>query len=404
MAPRNQKLELTWFNKHLHLIPKETGRYGYSWVSARDPRYCETHTLINGEVISDAQADKEEGRTYSERADLEPTNGNLLINGESGDVLEALTRVPELAKEYVGKVKCVYIDPPFNTSQTFTSYDDALEHSVWLTMMRDRLEHLHKLLADDGSIWVHLDDVENHRMRLLLDEVFGAGSFQAEVVWQKADSPRSDVSGFSADHDVILVYGKSPAVSLNRMERTAADNARFSNPDGDTRGPWFSDNRSAAGNVSGKKQHPSVFAIQHPITGEIMYPSRGGHWRYSQDRILDSLKEFADFKLVAPDIKERAKQAEISVDKIRPDIPDVLIAQKDISENTARQRIAQGNWPEFYFTESTIGRKHTLLKMGSRHGLGGRMIKLVTIARQSPSLKPYSHTKLRSQPRSRSAC
>ena len=99
--------------------------------------------------------------TYSERADLEPQEDNLLILGESGDVLEALTRVPELAEKYVGQVKLIYIDPPFNTAQTFASYEDNLEHSIWLTMMRDRLMHMKKLLRDDGSIWVHLDDAES---------------------------------------------------------------------------------------------------------------------------------------------------------------------------------------------------------------------------------------------------
>ena len=95
-----------------------------------------------------------------------------MILGESGDVLETLTRVPELAAKYYGAVKLVYIDPPFNTSQTFESYEDNLEHSIWLTMMRDRLLHLKQLLAPNGSIWVHLDDVEVHRMRLLMDEAF----------------------------------------------------------------------------------------------------------------------------------------------------------------------------------------------------------------------------------------
>ena len=102
-----------------------------------DPRYCQTNFLEQGDVMSGEQQPKQEGRTYSEHADLEPQDDNLLILGESGDVLEALTRVPELAGKYVGKVKCVYIDPPFNTAQTFANYEDNLENSIWLTMMRD---------------------------------------------------------------------------------------------------------------------------------------------------------------------------------------------------------------------------------------------------------------------------
>ena len=159
-----QRLQLTWYNKDKALIPTETGKYGYRWVEPSDPRYCETHTLVMDEYIQGKQAPKSDDYQYSEYADLEPQTDNLLVHGESGDVLEALTRVPELAEKYVGNVKLVYIDPPFNTAQTFSSYEDNLEHSIWLTMMRDRLLHLKRLLSDDGSIWVHLDTVENHRM------------------------------------------------------------------------------------------------------------------------------------------------------------------------------------------------------------------------------------------------
>ena len=206
MASRNsQRLELTWFNKDKALIPAERGRYGYAWVDPRDPRYCEVHTLIETETVKGTQTDKVDGVAYSDRADFTPTTDNLLINGESGDVLEALTSVPELAGKYVGKVKLCYIDPPFNTEKAFTHYEDNLEHSVWLTMMRDRLVHIRKLLADDGSIWVHLDYSESHRMRSLLDEVFGPGNFIAEIAWEKKDSPKMDDLGISITHDVILV-------------------------------------------------------------------------------------------------------------------------------------------------------------------------------------------------------
>ena len=232
------RLQLTWYNKDKALIPTETGKYGYQWVDPADPRYCETHTLIFDEYVQGAQSEKNEKYAYSERADLEPQTDNLLILGESGDVLEALTRVPELAEKYNGQVKLVYIDPPFNTAKAFDSYEDNLEHSIWLTMMRDRLLHLKRLLRDDGSIWVHLDDSEVHRMRLLMDEIFGADHYIAEVVWQKADSPRNDAEYFSSDHDIILVYAKEN-FHVNGTERTAADNARFTNPDNDPNGAWW---------------------------------------------------------------------------------------------------------------------------------------------------------------------
>lgn len=355
----SQTLRITWYNKDKALIPTEQGKYGYRWVEPADPRYCETHYLEEVETVAGTQFEKKEGRIYSERADLTPQEDNLLILGESGDVLEALTRVPELKSKYVGKVKCVYIDPPFNTAQTFANYEDNLEHSVWLTMMRDRLEHLWKLLSNDGSIWVHLDDVENHRMRMLLDEVFGSGNFVAEVVWQKADSGRNDVAGFSVDHDVILVYGKSPDVALNRMARTVADNARFSNPDGDEKGIWFSGDRTAPGSMSGNLQHPSVFAIQHPLTGQLMYPANGRHWCFSQERIFKALSQYALYKLNTPNLKIRAEQTGLDESALRTDVRDMLIDESTHQDGKAQalQRMSAGDWPEFFVTETSFGRK-----------------------------------------------
>ena len=270
-----QRLQLTWYNKDKALIPAETGKYGYTWVDPSDPRYCETHTLIMDDYVRGAQTAKTDEFTYSARADLEPQEDNLLILGESGDVLEALTRVPELAEKYVGKVKLIYIDPPFNTAQTFANYEDNLEHSVWLTMMRDRLLHMKKLLSDDGSIWVHLDFVENHRMRLLLDEVFGAKNFVAEIAWHKTTSSKNDNSGISIDHDTILVYSKSENVAWNGVERSEASEAAYSNPDHDPRGPWREDNY--------KMKKGSIYPIFHPKTGEAILPPPGQMWRFSEE-------------------------------------------------------------------------------------------------------------------------
>ncbi|MBC3186438.1 site-specific DNA-methyltransferase [Corynebacterium sp. zg-331] len=302
-----QRLQLTWYNKDKALIPTETGKYGYTWVDPSDPRYCETHTLIMDEYVRGVQSPKNDEFEYSERADVEPQDDNLLILGESGDVLEALTRVPELAKKYVGKIKLIYIDPPFNTAQTFANYEDNLEHSVWLTMMRDRLLHMKKLLSEDGSIWVHLDDVEVHRMRLLMDEVFGARNFVAEVVWQKADGPRNNAEGFSSDHDTILIYENSELFNVNRMARSASDNARFKNPDGDPDGPWW-DGDPTARHAIGKRQHPSVYGIQHPITGKMIYPGKNANWYFAQETMLELMRSWGNYQLTPPDPLELEKR------------------------------------------------------------------------------------------------
>lgn len=344
MHRTKQRLELTWYNKDLALIPAKRGKYGYAWVSPSDPRYCETRPVIVTEYVEGRQAEKVDGLSYGDRADLEPQTNNLLILGESGDALEALTRIPELKDRYVGKVKLIYIDPPFNTGEiTFGNYEDNLEHSVWLGMMRDRLEHFRRLLRVDGTIWVHLDDTENHRMRLLLDETFGPGNFVAEVVWQKADSTRNDANGISGDHDTILVYRASERWSPNRLDRTAASNARFSSPDGDPE-LWFDGDPTAPG---AKNHQGMVYAIQHPITGELQYPARGRCWWTEQSQILAQMSEYADYEL--RDIGDGAKRADlcdVPTDELRTGVRAVMLATSlEESQLKARQRYDRGVWP-----------------------------------------------------------
>lgn len=346
-----QRLQLTWYNKDKALIPTEAGKYGYTWVDPSDPRYCETHTLIFDDYVQGAQTPKSDEFEYSERADLQPQDDNLLILGESGDVLEALTRVPELAEKYVGKVKLIYIDPPFNTAQTFASYEDNLEHSIWLTMMRDRLIHMKKLLADDGSIWVHLDYAENHRMRLLLDEIFGDETFVAEVVWQKADSPRSDGDGLSVDQDVLLVYKRSSSFSANRLPRLASRDALYGAPDGDPR-VWISGDPAAPGADRGAFQHSGVYGIQNPVTGELIYPARGRVWSNAQKSVLEFLSETAAYKAVSPNLVDRQRATGIPMSRLREDVLDLVLDEplRKSSDIYAGQPL-----PRLYFTRGGSG-------------------------------------------------
>lgn len=356
MASPQQTLRITWTNKDKALIPTEQGRYGYTWVEPSDPRYCETHYLEYVDTITGTQSEKEEGRTYSERAELEPQTDNLLVLGESGDVLEALTRVPELREKYVGKVKCVYIDPPFNTAQTFANYEDNLEHSVWLTMMRDRLEHLWKLLSDDGSIWVHLDDVENHRMRMLLDEVFGSSNYIAEVVWQKAYSPRNDARGISMDHDVIIGYGKQSNWISNKLPRLASRDALYKNPDGDPR-RWISADPAAPHAVNSQGvQVPAVYGVQNPVTGEFIYPAKNRQWGKNRSDFLKWLRETADYVEVEPDLKRRSKATGIAVENLRSDIKDFAVRDGQLLKLVPGESIYNNvPLPRLYFTDGGRG-------------------------------------------------
>ncbi|MDU0347452.1 site-specific DNA-methyltransferase [Actinomyces sp. MRS3W] len=288
-----QRLQLTWHNKDKALIPTETGKYGYTWVDPADPRYCETHTLVYDDYVQGAQTPKSDEFEYSARADLEPQDDNLLILGESGDVLEALTRVPELAEKYVGQVKLIYIDPPFNTAQTFASYEDNLEHSIWLTMMRDRLVHMKKLLSDDGSIWVHLDDTEVHRMRLLMDEVFGVDNFVAQISWEKV-AGRDNRSIMSKTCDFILVYASERnrfKDSRNLLPRDAADTSvAYANPDNDPRGVWTSGDFTAQYNPAENPRLDQIYELVTPV-GLSFKPPKGRVWLMTEPRYREMLED-----------------------------------------------------------------------------------------------------------------
>ncbi|QRO87192.1 site-specific DNA-methyltransferase [Kytococcus sedentarius] len=348
------RLELTWANKDKALIPTEHGRYDYAWVDPRDPRYCEVRPLVLGETVMSEQAPKDPEGTYTDRADLEPQQDNLLIHGESGDVLEALTHVPELAEKYVGRIKCVYIDPPFNTGETFTHYEDNLENSIWLTLMRDRLLHLRRLLSDDGSIWVHLDDAQVHRMRVLMDEVFGPGNFVAEVVWQKAYSPRNDAPAFSVDQDVILVYSKQPGWRSNRFARLASRDALYRSTDGDPR-PWISADPAAP---SAHRNQLWVYAIQNPITGDLIYPAKGRCWGQNQDAMHQALEEWGVpyRREVIDDAPRRAQIAGVTASEVREGVPALLVdLPLEEAAGRAMKRHEAGTWPEIYFTKGGRG-------------------------------------------------
>ena len=199
---------------------------------------------------------------------------NRLIFGDNLLALKALEQ------EFAGKVTCVYIDPPFNTQQAFAQYEDGLEHSAWLTMFRDRLELLKRLLSDDGSLWVHLDDSEAHRARCVLDEVFGVAGYVATIVWEKDKGRRSDAV-ISSAHDYIFVYALDPyrwAQRRNLLERTAEQVKRYRNPDNDPRGPWLQGDNGTAKSSS----ETSRFPITLP-SGRVVVPPPSRGWSFGRD-------------------------------------------------------------------------------------------------------------------------
>lgn len=200
---------------------------------------------------------------------------NLLIQGDNLLALKAL--IPF----YAGRVKCIFIDPPYNTQSAFEHYDDNLEHSQWLSMMYPRLVLLRDLLAEDGSIWVSLDDNEAHYLKVLMDEVFGRRCFVTNVIWEKADSPRNSARQFSADHDHVLVYSKNPEWSPSRLPRTEEANSIYTNPDDDPRGPWIPGDPYA-----NKPYSKGLYQVVGP-TGRTFSPPPGRFWRISEEKLRE---------------------------------------------------------------------------------------------------------------------
>lgn len=200
-------------------------------------------------------------------------NENILIHGDNLLALKALEQ------DYAGKVKCVYIDPPYNTGGAFEHYDDGIEHSLWLSLIKPRLTILRDLLSNEGSIWISIDDDESHYLKVLCDEVFGRRNFINNVIWEKKYSPSNDAKWLSDSHDHILVYAKNKDVWRPYMlPRTDEMNARYKNPDNDPRGPWKS------GDVLVKSFSQSgVFPIINPNTGKEFFPSKGSCYRFSEE-------------------------------------------------------------------------------------------------------------------------
>ncbi|MBF9234614.1 site-specific DNA-methyltransferase [Microvirga alba] len=205
--------------------------------------------------------------------------GNMLIQGDNLDALKALLPF------YAGQVKCIYIDPPYNTRSAFEHYDDNLEHSQWLAMIWPRLELLRELLAEDGSIWVSIDDNEGHYLKVVMDEVFGRRNFLAEIIWQKRTS-RENRAAIGSSHDALLIYGKMSAQEWKSVRNPLPPNDKgYSNIDNDPRGPWRSIPFSAQG------YRPNQMYIITSPNCTRHEPPRGRCWGATEPVFLQYLAE-----------------------------------------------------------------------------------------------------------------
>jgi adenine-specific DNA-methyltransferase len=210
----------------------------------------------------------------------DPNSENLLIHGDNLLALKALEQ------DYAGKVKCIYIDPPYNTGNAFEHYDDGVEHSEWLNLITPRLRLLRDLLSSEGSIWISIDDDESHYLKVLCDEIFGRQNFVSNVIWEKKFSPQNDAKWLSDSHDHILVYAKNKEKwRPNLLPRTEEMDNRYKNIDNDPRGPWTSSDLTV------KTYSPSC---DYPITlpsGRIVSPTDSRSWSVNKDRFQELVSD-----------------------------------------------------------------------------------------------------------------
>ena len=200
---------------------------------------------------------------------------NKLIQGDNLLALKALEA------EFAGRVKCVFIDPPYNTGSAFEHYDDGLEHSLWLSMMRDRLELIRRLLRPDGSLWVTLDDNEAHYFKVMCDEVFGRANFIADVVWQSKDTPGNDSTGIAQTHNHVLSYRRSESFSPNLLQRNEKQLATYKNLDNDPLGPWLGTPLTRA-----EHRDRDYYELLNKA-GRKVWPPKGSSWRRPREKIAE---------------------------------------------------------------------------------------------------------------------
>lgn len=243
-----QKLELTWIGKDVR--PKLEPRI---LLEDTTKSYHAKHRVSENDIFD-----------------------NRLIFGDNLLALKALEQ------EFTGKVKCVFIDPPYNTGSAFTHYDDGVEHSIWLSLMRDRLEIIRRLLSDDGSLWITIDDNEAHYLKVLCDEIFGRSNFVASVIWRSTDNSNNDAKQFSIDHNYVIVYSKNPDWITNKLN-SDAKRGHFKNPDNDPRGPWFDGNP-----LNSPKPRPNLTFDLIAPNGSVIKPPKNG-WRWSKETIEEKM-------------------------------------------------------------------------------------------------------------------
>ena len=315
-------------------------------------------------------------RLHPEKSVDWDTTQNVYIEGDNLDALKVMRET------YAGKVKLIYIDPPYNTGHDFIYDDDFAQtheeydaqsgeydeeggrlvanlegngrfHSDWCSMIYPRLLLARDLLSSDGAIFISIDDNESANLRKICDEVFGVGCFVGDIAWQRTYSPRNDAKGIPAEVEHLLVFSKQSGWIPNRLPRTAEMDSRYSSPDGDPT-PWKAADASAPGAAT---HQGMVYAVQHPLTGELLYPPNGRCRPFGGYSMFSLMSGWAEYEW--RDIHDEEKRAEIcgiSPDEVRQGVKALML--KEPGENTfarARARYDAGNWPRLCFTSGGTG-------------------------------------------------
>ena len=323
--------------------------------------------------------------SYDEAGQHDEDNGseNMIIHGDNLDALKSLL------PRYEGQVKCIYIDPPYNTGNEKWVYNDNVNdprirawlgkvvgaegedlsrHDKWLCMVYPRLKLLQRLLSNEGVIFISIDDTEYANLKLICDEIFGANCFVSNVSWQRTYSMRNDAKGIPAEVEHILVYSKKSDWQPQKLERTESMDSKYKNPDNDPRGAWRNIVASAPDSVA---HQGMVYAIQNPVTGEYTYPPQGRHWSLGQDQMLEAMCQWCEYQLAdLEDYEARARICNIDAKDIRKDVLAITLKEDlHIAKEKALAIYENGPLPEFFFSRNGLGalsRKAYLDQMGGR--------------------------------------
>lgn len=301
---------------------------------------------------------------------------NLYIEGDNLEVLKLLQET------YLGKVKMIYIDPPYNTGNDFVYEDDFAQsaadymdnsgqydeegnrlvtntesngrfHTDWLNMIYPRLKIAKNLLTDDGAIFISIDDHEASNLTKLCEEIFGESGFVADIAWQRTYSPRNDSQGISDEKEHLIVYSKSPNWNPHKLPRTEKMDSKYKNPDDDV-SPWRTSDAFAPNAVT---HQGMVYAIQNPFNGNMIYPYKGACWPLRQSDMLEIMQGWGKYVLRdIDDAPERASVCGIQPEEVRAGVLAIVLdTPLDVARKNAEFVQARGKWPRFFFTKGGQG-------------------------------------------------